>query len=145
MNLAEYSDDHTPEANDEFLQAVLSNGGKIVLPWTGELLLDFDTQEQADKLFERIDKFHRTFKGSRVTVTKATPSASGPPHQHVILLVEMRGEPVKFDNITAIALQMYFGSDANRELHGICRTLNNCSTPTIFVEGIKWHEALRAS
>jgi hypothetical protein len=140
LEAVDYSDTHTQNANEEFIAEARAMGATVTFPGDGELQLDFDTEEQWLALDYKLNKFHRVFQGTNAYVYSVTPSVSGLPHRHVVLFICRSGVAVNLTETERVALQMFFGSDTNRELHNLCRVMQGCEHPTLFLEGLKWHQ-----
>jgi len=129
---------HSDEYQDMCILAVESAGGEVVFPKKNELQLDIDSGVALYELFEvKIPKFKKS-TGKDALIVSNAPSASGLPHRHVVI------DPGFGDlnECERIALQLWFGSDCNRELHGLLRLFEGCTQPTLFFEKVKWSDVV---
>lgn len=115
--------------DDAWIAKAKALGIEVRVPKPNELFLDLDTQKAWAKLVPLLSAVtERT--GIVLKITEEWFSSSGWPHRHVI--VEANTEITQ--EFRAF-LQMYMGSDPNRELRSYADIHDGAKYPTVFIEG----------
>lgn len=133
---------------EELLEKVRQLGLEIREPADDELFIDIDSDsgwQQCRKAVERInDVLHYDGKLSRVRITNATWSRSGPPHRHVVVKWHRPLAVVdkKLLSTRRAGLEMAFGSDPKRGLNEFDDIWWERPCPSIFMEEPGWEKKI---
>ena len=108
------------------VEAAAARQCEVRYPASNELFIDIDSERDFERFKVLLGMFERFYK---VRGWRATPSASGLPHRHVV--VEVGGNVTAFERI---AMQAMLGSDLKREMLSFERHLEDNPNPTVFFE-----------
>jgi hypothetical protein len=106
-------------------------GCMVVEPEYDELFIDLDNEEALENFNLQLKKL-RDFAATEIIKSEYYPSKSGPPHYHA--KVKIYGEYFPDHEWKRLALQVFLGSDLEREKLNILRLFITGQTLNLFFE-----------
>jgi hypothetical protein len=132
MNNSKNTDYENNGDRQKFIDKMVEDGYKVILPAANELQLDIDNEEQfkkAEDMLGLLSVMLQREDEDWVVSWKEGPSKSGLPHRHITVKM-----PFPIDNGERIALQAICGSDPKRELLSLIRLRKGLISPILFFE-----------
>jgi len=118
--------DHYHENRKEYMDRMMQQGYKIVMPEPNEIQIDIDSRYQQKVFTEQLDILRREFGDLEIIQTE---SKGGPPGKHYRIFFIRDLSPIE-----RIAYQAALGSDPIKELLSIFRLEKGDDHPSLLVE-----------
>ena len=115
--------------DDAWIREAWERGISVDIPQGNELFLDIDTEADYGNLPERMVAV-REKTGVELQISRSRYSQSGAPHRHITMRAN-----IKLSRELRVFLQMYLGSDRDRELRSMRDIMLGSKYPTVFIEG----------